>query len=94
MFTDFIFLLARLTTYVLLQVLFLQHLNLFDAAFCFLYISFILFLPVRLDRLWVLLLSFLIGILIDIFYNTLGIHAASCVLIGFLRGFLITLYGL
>lgn len=94
MLIDILFLLLRLTAYVLIQVLFLQHLNFFDAAFCFLYISFILFLPIKLDRLWVLFLSFLIGILIDIFYDTLGIHTAACVLIGFLRGFLITLYGL
>jgi hypothetical protein len=38
-----------------------------------------------MDSFWVILISFIVGILVDIFYNTAGVHAAACTLIGFLR---------
>ena len=44
-----------------------------------------------MPRYQVLLLSFLVGITIDWFSNTLGLHAASSVLIGFLRSPVMTL---
>ncbi|GAB4339771.1 MAG: hypothetical protein OHK0038_19060 [Flammeovirgaceae bacterium] len=72
----------------------LKHLVLFDVAFCYWYIGFILFLPLKVEKLWVVFLGFLLGIFVDIFYDTLGIHTAACVLLAYLRGILISLYGL
>ncbi len=71
--------------YVSIQVLFVRNLVLYDVAFCFVYLIAILWLPGDMDTLWVILISFLIGLIVDSFYNTGGIHAAACTLIGYLR---------
>ncbi len=69
----------------LVQILFLKNLALFGVAFCFLYLLAILSLPINLATVPILLISFGIGITIDVFYDTLGLHAASATFLGFLR---------
>jgi len=71
--------------FVALQILLLDNLVLFGTGFCFVYIAFILFLPLGINRLWLLLLGFLVGFAVDMFYDTVGIHAAASVLLAFLR---------
>ena len=58
---------------------------LFNTAFCFIYIAFILLLPLEIGPLLLIFLSFLTGLTVDIFYDKLGINAAVSVLIGFIR---------
>lgn len=51
----------------------------------FIYVLFIIVLPFETPK-WLLLLSaFTIGITIDMFYNTSGMHAAACVFIAYIR---------
>ncbi|MCU0357996.1 MAG: rod shape-determining protein MreD [Cyclobacteriaceae bacterium] len=71
--------------YVLFQVLILKNAVLFHTAFCFLYIAFLLSLPVELERMWLLLIGFVLGAAVDVFYDSLGLHASATVLIAFLR---------
>lgn len=71
--------------YVLFQVLLLKNFILFDTAFCFLYIAFILMLPVEIGPLLLMLIAFVVGFSVDIFYDSLGINAAASVFIGFVR---------
>ncbi|MEQ8303960.1 MAG: Rod shape-determining protein MreD [Cyclobacteriaceae bacterium] len=73
--------------YLIIQVVLMKNLVLFNTAFCFLYIAFILFLPIEINTLLLMLLSFLLGFMVDVFYDSLGIHAASLVLVGFVRNF-------
>ena len=70
---------------VLLQVLLFNQIHLGGFLNPYIYLLFIFLLPISMPRYQVLLLSFLIGITIDWFSNTLGLHAASALLIGFLR---------
>ncbi len=62
--------------YVLAQVVFLKNLVLFNSAFCFLYVAFILLLPFDLSNLRIVLIGFLLGFTIDIFYEQ---HGAACI---------------
>ncbi|MCU0418934.1 MAG: Rod shape-determining protein MreD [Cyclobacteriaceae bacterium] len=71
--------------YLLLQVLLLKNLVLFNVAFCFFYVAFILLLPLETNSLSLLVVSFLMGFLVDVFYDSLGIHTAACVLVAYLR---------
>jgi hypothetical protein len=75
--------------YLILQIVVIRNFVFFDVAFCFVYIACILLLPDEISPIWVILISFLIGLLVDIFYNTAGIHASASVLIGYLRGYII-----
>jgi hypothetical protein len=73
--------------YLLFQVLLLKNFILFDTAFCFLYIGFILMLPLEIGPLLLMGISFLMGLSVDIFYDSIGINASASVLIGFLRSY-------
>lgn len=70
---------------VLAQVVFFKNLVLFDSAFCFAYILIFLMLPMDTNPVVQLFVGFVVGIIVDMFYNTLGIHAAASVLLMYLR---------
>jgi len=74
-----------LIVFLLVQIILFKNLVVFNVAFCFIYVSFLLMLPFDIDRLFLMLIGFSTGFMVDIFYDTLGIHAASCVLIMYLR---------
>lgn len=71
--------------YVLLQVLLVRNLILWDVALCFVYITAIILLPGEMPTTIVLLIAFLIGLTVDMFYNTAGVHASACTVIGLIR---------
>jgi len=75
----------RFIVLVLLQVLIVRNIN-FGTYFIMLpYVLFIISLPFETPRLLILGLSFLLGISIDIFYSTPGLHASACTTMGFAR---------
>lgn len=71
--------------YLALQILLVRNVVLFDYGFCFIYIACILLLPNEIGLTWLLLIAFVIGVLVDTFYNTLGMHAAATVLMAYCR---------
>ena len=77
--------------YVFVQILFAKNLELFGVAFCFVYIHFLLTLPLTINPLALLTTGFVLGITIDSFYDTLGMHTFACVLIAYLRPFAVNL---
>ena len=79
---------------VLLQVLIFNNVEYWGYVNPMVYIVFILLLPYRENRMPSLVAAFLIGLCIDIFSNTGGLHAASSVLIAYLRNpILLTVFG-
>ena len=70
---------------VLFQVLILNNIQLSGYLNPFLYVLFILMLPFQTADWLVLVLAFVLGISIDMFADTGGLHAASCVLMAFFR---------
>jgi len=71
--------------YLFFQVLIFKNAVLFHTAFCFIYIAYLLLLPVETNPLFLMLIGFVMGIVIDMFYDSIGLHAMSCVLIMYLR---------
>ncbi|MFY9153259.1 MAG: rod shape-determining protein MreD [Prolixibacteraceae bacterium] len=71
--------------FVLVQVLLLNNIQFSGLINPYIYILFILLLPFTIPGYFLLGLSFLLGITIDIFTNTPGLHAGATVLLGFLR---------
>ncbi|SFA72657.1 rod shape-determining protein MreD [Algoriphagus aquimarinus] len=71
----------------LVQILLLKNLALFGVAFCFIYLLAILSFPITMRGFPLILISFGIGLLIDVFYDTLGLHASAVTLLAFLRPF-------
>ncbi len=68
-----------------IQIIFLKNLALFGVAFCFLYLLGILNLPIPISNVPLILISFGLGLAVDVFYDTIGIHTASVTLMSFLR---------
>lgn len=77
--------------YIFLQIMFMKNMVLFDKAFCFVYIGFLLLLPFETGPLLLLVIGFFTGFIIDIFYDSLGIHIAASVLMVYLRPYWINL---
>ncbi len=71
--------------YMLLQVTIVRNMVLFDVAFCYVYVAFLLLLPFEIRPVVLMTIGFVCGLMIDVFYDTLGIQAAGCVFIAFLR---------
>lgn len=85
-----IFIVVYFFMYLLIQVMLLRQLVLFNTAFCLLYVAFILLLPIETNPLALMLAGFLLGFAIDIFYDSLGLHALSLVLVAYARNFWLT----
>ncbi|MBC7892354.1 MAG: hypothetical protein H7Y12_09090 [Sphingobacteriaceae bacterium] len=77
--------------YLALQVLLFRNLALFHYGFCFVYVAVILSLPFDVSVVTTLFMAFAAGFIVDIFYNTPGLHAAATVLVAYLRPFAIRL---
>jgi len=73
--------------YLLAQVMFFRQLIFFNTAFCFVYVAFILLLPIETNPLILMFSGFMLGFLVDIFYDSLGLHAMSLVLVAYLRNY-------
>jgi len=82
----------RFILLVLFQVLVLNNIQFLGYINPYLYILFILSLPVQTPRWFSLVLAFAIGLTIDIFSNTPGTHTFATVLIAFLRNGIIKLF--
>lgn len=77
---------------ILAQVLVLNQIDLFGYATPYLYIYIILKMRIDVPRYVLLLVGFLLGLMIDLFLYTLGVHASATVLLAmcqpfFLRAF-------
>jgi cell shape-determining protein MreD len=75
----------RFFVLVLIQVLLLDNVMLGGYLNPYFYILFILLLPFETPRWLILVSGFLLGLSIDLFSNTLGMHTAATVFIAFLR---------
>ena len=70
---------------VLLQVLILNQLQLGGYINPYIYILFVMLLPLSTPRYILLLTGFLAGLTVDVFSDSLGVHAAATVFIAYIR---------
>lgn len=82
---------ARFAFYLGLQIILFRSLVLFNVSFCFIYLGALLALPKEVSHTYLILIGFLSGLLVDAFYNTMGMHAAACTIIGYLRPYVLLL---
>lgn len=67
------------------QILVMSNIKLFGYSSPFIYIIFILGFPLNTNKNLLIFLGFLLGLSMDIYSNTGGVHAGACVLIAYLR---------
>ena len=79
----------RVVFLLLLQLLVFRQMQIqglcFNYVHILIYPMFILLLPVDISNSWLLMLGFLIGIAVDMFYDSPGLHASAAVLLAFVR---------
>jgi len=56
------------------------------------YVLFIILMPFETPRWLLLLTAFLLGVSVDLFTNTLGMHAAASVFMAFLRPWILSIF--
>ncbi|WP_372752164.1 rod shape-determining protein MreD [Mariniflexile sp.] len=76
---------VRFVSLALMQSLVFNNINFLGYINPYAYIMFIALFPVKNNRLIIILLSFFLGLTIDFFSDTGGIHAAACVFIAYIR---------
>ncbi len=81
-FFSYIFLFVVL---VLVQVLLMNHIVLFNSAVCFIFIYFLIKLPINLSTNLLLTLGFILGLTVDILSDTPGLNALSCTILAVLK---------
>lgn len=75
--------------FVLLQVLILNNIQLSGYINPYLYIIFILWLPIEMNKVLLMGIAMLLGLSVDIFSNTVGMHASACVFLAFCRPYVL-----
>ena len=78
----------RFFVLILVQVLLLNNIQLGGYINPYLYVLFILLLPLETPNWLLLLLAFILGLGIDMFTNTMGMHAAACVFMAYCRPYI------
>ncbi len=70
------------------QVVVFNNINFLGYINPYPYILFIILFPVNGNRYGLLIASFFLGIIIDMFNNSGGVHAAACVTLAYLRPYI------
>ena len=76
---------ARFILLLLAQVLIFNRIDLFGFINPFPYILFIILYPVNGNKMGLLVASFFLGLIMDMFWNSGGVHAASCLVLAYFR---------
>lgn len=79
----------RFVIAVLAQVLICNHIDFLGYIDPLVYIYFILLFPFNANRSFFLVAAFLLGLTIDIFSDSGGANAAACVIIAYIRPFVL-----
>ena len=81
-------LLGNIARFILLltgQILIFNRIDLFGFINPFPYVLFIILYPVNGNKSGLLAASFLLGLLMDMFWNSGGVHAAACLVLAYYR---------
>lgn len=81
----------RFVVLVLFQVLVINHIRLGGYVHPYIYIVFIMLLPFNTPKWQLPVLGFVLGLTVDFFTSTPGLHAGATTLMAFCRPFIISL---
>lgn len=79
----------RLLLLLLAQILIFSNVNFSSFVNPYVFPLFVLLLPFETPRWLLMILGLGAGLLLDFFLGSVGMHAAACLLVGYLRPFLI-----
>lgn len=74
----------RFILLALIQLVILNHVSL-GPVVIYIYILFFLFLPTNMNKVWMILIAFAVGLFFDLFNNMMGFHAFACPIVALSR---------
>ena len=77
---------------ILLQILIFNQISLLGYGCIFFHLIFVLISPLRFKTIPLMLMAFAMGLTVDVFSNSYGIHAFSLTLVSAIRGGIINLF--
>lgn len=80
---------GRYIVVMILQVLLFDQLQLLGVCHPYIYILCLLMMPITLSHSADMIIGAVVGLIMDIFCNSLGVHTAACIFIMFIRPYLI-----
>ena len=89
---DWIKQIGRFIVVMVLQVLLFNQLQLWGVCHPYVYVLCLLMMPITLPHSVDMVIGAVVGLLMDVCCNSLGIHTASCILVMFLRPYLIAAF--
>lgn len=85
--------LLRALVFIALQVIVFMSIKIsfgsFDYIHIIVYPIVIILFPINTPRSLLILLSFMIGMSVDMFYDSIGVHASACVFIAYIRNYVL-----
>lgn len=80
---------GRYVIVMILQVLLFNQLQLWGVCHPYIYVLCLLMMPITLSQTTNMLIGALAGLVMDIFCNSLGVHIAGCILLMFIRPYVL-----
>ena len=80
---------GRYIIVMILQVLLFDQLQLLGVCHPYIYILCLLMMPITLSHSADMIIGAVVGLIMDVFCNSLGVHTAACIFIMFIRPYLI-----
>ncbi|MBQ7632404.1 MAG: rod shape-determining protein MreD [Paludibacteraceae bacterium] len=84
--------LIRYIIVMVLQVLLFNQLQLWGVCHPYVYLLCLLMMPITLPHIADMFIGAAVGLVMDMFCNSLGIHTASCILVMFIRPYLLAAF--
>ena len=80
---------GRYAIVMMLQVLLFNQLQLFGVCHPYIYVMCLLMMPITLPHSVDMVIGAVVGLIMDVFCNSLGIHMSACILLMFLRPYIL-----
>lgn len=90
--TNIIFVIFQALILLLLQVVIFNNIVFLGYGVFFIYLYSIIFFPYSYSRYGLLLFAFLLGLIVDVFSNTPGMHASASLFMAYIKGPILKLY--
>ena len=81
---------VRYVIVMVLQVLLFDQLQLLGVCHPYIYLLCLLMMPITLPHISDMLIGAVVGLVMDIFCNSLGVHMSACILVMYVRPYLLS----
>ena len=86
----YLLILKRFIFFTLLQGLIFNNFDFYDIYDPYICLVFIITFPIKVDKITFMIISFFFGFVLDLYSDSIGINAAACLSIAFLRSYILS----